>query len=313
MTLPQVIDVHSHLYLARAKGGGLEIRPPPPRAEWWSVDGILAMMEANNIGISVLSQPQKATWYEPQVAREINETFHRTVNDHPDRFGAFAVLPLGDTDATLEEIGYSLDHLHLDGVLLNTNVEGAYLGEPRFAPIWAELDRRGAVAFVHPTIPPHYEAVAMDYQVSLLEYTFESTRTVASLVYSGTKRRHPNVKVITTHGGGAIPFLASRIAHFPAMLGTDQAVSDADGVMRDLKSFYFDLTAAATPYALPSILELVDPSKLMMGFDYPIMTVPAILPAQAEVARQEGLTQAEKASIFSGNARALLPLLGSKR
>jgi len=306
---PKVIDVHTHLYLAHAEGGGLKISPPEPNVPIWTVESTLSMMDQNNIGVSLLSQPQKATWHQSKVAREINEEFARIVYAHPHRFGSFAVLPLGDIDATLSEIEYSLDQLKLDGVLLNTNVEGLYLGEPRFEPIWAELDRRHAVAFVHPTVPPHFDVIGMGYQVSIIEYAFESTRSIASLVYSGMKRKYPHVKIISTHGGGVTPFLAWRLAYLPQHYEIGQ--EDPINIMRELKSFYFDLTASATPYALPSILELVPPNQILMGFDYPMMTVPTFLPAQAEVENYKGLTESEVNSIFFGNALALFPRLSS--
>jgi aminocarboxymuconate-semialdehyde decarboxylase len=305
----KVIDVHSHLYLARAEGGGLKISPPEPNVPIWTVESTLSMMDQNNIGVSLLSQPQKATWHQSRVARKINEDFARIVYAHPQRFGSFAVLPLGDIDATLAEIEYSLDQLKLDGILLNTNVEGVYLGEPRFEPIWAELDRRGAVAFVHPTVPPHFDVIGMGYQVSIIEYAFESTRSIASLVYSGTKRKYPNVKIISTHGGGVTPFLAWRLAYLPQHFGMEHV--DPSIIMSELKGFYFDLTASATPYALPSILGLVPTSQILMGFDYPMMTVPTFLPAQTEVANHKGLTELEVNSIFSGNAMALFPRLST--
>jgi len=307
---PKVIDVHSHLYLARAESGGLKISPPEPNVPNWTVESTLAMMDQNNIGVSLLSQPQKATWHKPEIAREINEEFARIVLDHPQRFGAFAVLPLGEIRSTLAEIEYSFDQLNLDGVLLNTNVDGFYLGDPRFEPVWAELDRRGAVAFIHPTVPPNFDAVGMGYQVSIIEYAFESTRSIASLVYTGTKRKYPNVKIISTHGGGATPFFAWRLANFPKLLGINN--EEPINLMRELKGFYFDLTAAATPYALPSILELVPSTQVLMGFDYPMMTVPTFLSAQDQVAKHQGLSEGEVNSIFFGNAMSLFPRLRTK-
>lgn len=311
-----VIDVHSHLYLARAEGGGLKILPQG--IPDWSVEKILAMMDANNIGATILSQPNPRTWHDPATAREINLAYAKIIADHPDRFGAFAVLPLGDMDATLTELEHALDRLKFDGVLLNTNVEGEYLGEAPFHPLWAELDRRRAVAFVHPTLPQKVEVADLGINGSIIEYMFDTTRFVTNMVYEGTRRRYPHATIISTHGGGAIPYLAWRISYFATLYGTEKnnvggGLEDFDVIMRELKSFHFDLTASMTPYALPSILEHVPPSQLLMGFDYPMMTVPHILPAQRQVLDCPALSDADKTAIFSGNARRLFPRLGGRR
>lgn len=95
------------------------------------------------------------------LTREVNEFGAGLVRDHPGRFGQFASLPLPDVAGALREIAYALGDLGSDGAAIETNAHGHYLGDRRFDPVWAELDRRHAVVFVHPTSPPGYAAVSL--------------------------------------------------------------------------------------------------------------------------------------------------------
>ena len=101
--------------------------------------------------------------------------------------GAFAVLPLFDADKALEELRFALDELAMDGVCLLTNADGVYLGDERFAPLLAELDRRRTTAFVHPDTPAFNKAIDLPISSSVLEFMFDTTRAITSLVYSGTR------------------------------------------------------------------------------------------------------------------------------
>lgn len=313
MSLPPVIDVHSHiLYIQNSDGAWV----PTSRSlvPDWSVEKALAMMDANNIGIKILSHPGSVTWNDPALSRGSNEAYARIIQDHPTRFGGFATMPISNVDATLKEIEYALDVLKLDGVCLTSNADGVYMGDPKFADMWRELDRRKAVVFIHPALPAHVEVTAMGYQRAILEFMFDTTRMVTSMVYSGTKRRNPNVKVITTHGGGTIPYIAWRIAYFAELFGVGNGQKEkSETVLEDMQSFYYDLTAAATAQALPTILNFVPHTKLLMGFDYPQMEVKTFLPAQHFIRDYGGLTERQKTDIFVGNALALMPGLGKPR
>ncbi len=114
------------------------------------------------------------------LARRMNELCADLVRGHPGRFGAFATLPLPDVDAALAELAYSLDELHLHGVVLLTNYDGYYLGDPRFDHLFAELDRRGAVVFVHPQSPPGQEMSHLGLPEAMLDVCFDTTRTAFS-------------------------------------------------------------------------------------------------------------------------------------
>ena len=114
-------------------------------------------METEGIATSVLSFTSPGIWFgdidqTKALARQCNEFLSRLAADHPGRFGGFAFLPLPDIDAALSETAYALDELKLDGITLLTSVDDKYIGHPYFEPLYAELNRRRAVVFIHPLL-----------------------------------------------------------------------------------------------------------------------------------------------------------------
>ena len=123
-----------------------------------------------------------------------------------------------DTEGSLKEIEYGLDTLKADGVGLLTNYDGKELGDPLFAPVLQELNRRHAIVFIHPTSPPCWEHIALGFPRPMIEFPFDSTRAVTNLAMSGTLERCPNLRIIVPHAGGTLPFLARRIASMPMLV-----------------------------------------------------------------------------------------------
>src|SRR5205814_1265727 len=159
-----------------------------------------------------------------EVARACNEFQAGMVRDHPDRFGAFAVLPLPDVDGALAEVAYALDELRMDGVGLYSSQEGRYLGDPLYEPLFEELNRRKAVVFVHPahcSAPPELNLRAPG---STIEYIFDTTRAIVNLLYNGTLRRFPDLRMIFSHGGGTVPYLTFRISRMEASGNVENVV-----------------------------------------------------------------------------------------
>ncbi len=216
------IDVHFH-YLSPeyrekmidAIGG----YPDGFAAPQWSVEGTLAMMDRLGIATGMLSVSSPGVHFgndarARSLARSVNEFAARTMADHRGRFGGFASLPLPDVDGALEEIAYAFDTLKLDGVVVLTNFNGVYLGDQRLDPVFDELNRRGAVIFIHPTSPICWQQSALGYPRPMIEFTFDSTRAVVNLIFSGTLARCPKLRIIVPHAGGTLPFLARRIGMF---------------------------------------------------------------------------------------------------
>jgi predicted TIM-barrel fold metal-dependent hydrolase len=240
----------------------------------------------------------------------MNERFATIVRDHPTRFGAFAVLPMDDMDAALDEMTYALDVLGLDGIAATTNVQGVYLGDPRFHDLLAELDRRAATLFVHPTVPPDFDPARLGLNVAILEFMFESTRMATHMVVSGAKAKFPRANIICTHGGGATPYLAPRIGILEPIFGAGpgRPVLAREEIAAGLASFHYDLTATRAAQ-LDGLRRLVPPERLLMGTDYPMMPDTEIAPAMQAFSAYEGFGEAERQLIVRTNALALFPRL----
>ena len=214
------IDVHAHPvtpdYVEAMRNAGVSDVDGFPLPEW-SEEGHLELLDRHGISAAVLSFSAPGISFASgrqarELARRLDEAAAERRARTNGRLGAFAVLTLPDVDGALEEMAYALDELGLDGISLLTNVRGDYLGDPAFDAIFAEADRRGTVISTYPVAPIGYEHVAVGYAAPALEYPFETTRMLVNLVASGTLRRHPSLKLIASHGGGTIPFLAERIA-----------------------------------------------------------------------------------------------------
>ncbi|HEY4829184.1 MAG TPA: amidohydrolase family protein, partial [Solirubrobacteraceae bacterium] len=213
------VDIHQHVipdfyWDASNEDGNAAGGITPPR---WSLDGAIAYLDEAGIDVAVPSISTPGVHFGDDaaartLARQVNEYLAGIKHDRPDRFGAFAALPLPDVEGSLEQIAYALDVLELDGVSIFTNAGGTYLGDSRFDPIFTELQRRRAVVFVHPTASPDPIAHTLGLPDTLLDYPVDTSRAIAKLHYSNTFARTPDVKYVFVHAGGTIPFLASRFA-----------------------------------------------------------------------------------------------------
>jgi 6-methylsalicylate decarboxylase len=307
----KLIDIHSHPILPF--GGSVPLAKLP----LWSVDGALALMDENGIATSILSVPHAAQHGNAAeagaIARRINETIAGIVTKHPTRFGGLATIPAHLADATLTEIEYALDTLRMDGVATSTNVNDVYLGEPDFDPWFEELNRRGATLFIHPWTLSTAPQMDLGLNLSVFEFMFDTTRMLANMALSGAKKRFSNINMISTHGGGAMPFLIERFQHLEVHFGASHrpTVSAAE-IRQVLASFYYDLTAATTPVQLEGLLDLVPTSQLLMGVDIPFMPHWTISAAIDAVEQYSAFSTIDLEKIAHSNAQRLFPRLATR-
>jgi predicted TIM-barrel fold metal-dependent hydrolase len=310
-----VIDVHHHLvpdfYRARLEEAGLTRPIPGVEYPSWTVGGSLSMMDSVGIDAAVLSVTEPGVHFAGaalarELARQLNEYLAKVVANHPTRFGAFAVVPLPDVDDALDEITYALDTLGLDGVGLLTNYGGRYLGDPALEPVLAELDRRAVPVFLHPARPAGVPTFGLP--ASLCEFPLETTRTVANLLYSGALSRHRRLRLIVSHAGGAVPFLAGRLADGPVITPAlaDRAPHDP---IADLRRLYFDTALSANPYSLPSLYAFADPARVLFGTDYPFMPATYAARSRGELCRDGTTGAPPRDQLLGGNATAVFPRL----
>jgi predicted TIM-barrel fold metal-dependent hydrolase len=237
------------------------------------------MMDRQGIATAILSMVLPSALFAQadgvaaarRLARSANEMAAVAIRMHPDRFGAFASLPLPDVDGALAELDYALGTLGLDGVVLLTNANGVYLGDRRLEPVFDELDRRRAVVFLHPNAPACVEQTSLGYPISLIEFVFDTTRAVTHLVLSGTLERCPNLRLIVPHAGGTLPFLVDRIGLLSRLFVPGAGERAPAGVKAYLQRLHYDLAISTNPHALAAVLQLVGTSHLLFGSDWPAL------------------------------------------
>ncbi len=308
------IDVHHHILppdgVATLKRNGMTTAGGVAFPDW-SPQTSLSVMDQSEIAAAITSMPYL---YSADISpsrdfmRSCNEFSARLVSDYPKRFGSFAVLPLPDAEAAIQELEYALDQLQLDGIVLPTNVGGRYLGDPVFDELFAELNRRKAVVFIHPVDPPGECLTDLKFPTSLIEFVFDTTRAIANLIYSGTLERCPDIRFIVAHAGGTVPYLAWRISLLQHKAGMQEKVPQ--GVMTYLERLYYDTALSAAPGALRSLQELVEPSQILFGSDYPF--APEILTALtiSGLKNYTGFDKQTLKSIEHANALKLFPRIG---
>jgi predicted TIM-barrel fold metal-dependent hydrolase len=266
------IDVHHHLaypgYLEQAGGrrAGSTFK--------WSPQMSLEDMDKSGIELSVLSliQPSAVTTDVEKgrrIARTSNEYGAQLVRDHKGRFASFATLPLLDADGSLKEIAYALDTLKADGIGVMTSYQDKYLGDASFAPVWEELNRRKAVVYTHPLSPECCKNIKSEVPPAVVEYATDTTRALASLVFSGTASRYPDIRWIFSHSGGTMPFLLSRFVRQELDMKERAAKAMPKGLMYELKKFNYDTAQGNHSGALAALMKIATPSQVLFGTDFP--------------------------------------------
>ncbi|WTW99351.1 amidohydrolase [Streptomycetaceae bacterium NBC_01309] len=309
----QLIDVHGHFvtaeYQEAAVAAGHRLPDGMPGWPSWDAAAHLELMDRCGIGRSVLSVSSPGTHFGDDkaaraLARRVNEAGIAVVRGHPDRFGHFASLPVPDVEGAVAEARYALDDLGSDGVAVLSNSGGRYLGDADLAPLWRELDERGAVVFVHPTSPACHEAVSPGRPRPMMEFLFDSARSACDLALSGVLTRHPRIRWIFTHGGGVLPLLAERIELFRVGFGGDPS---GPGVPEQLRRVWFDLAGTPFPHQVPALVKAFGSEKVLYGSDF------CWTPAPAAAAQADSLATAEQPdgdtwrALTTRNARRLFP------
>jgi predicted TIM-barrel fold metal-dependent hydrolase len=300
ISAPWRIDVHHHVLPPQYVDESVPVKLPDTDAQLRSMDQWKIRTAITSLTPRVILKNLHRL---REVARTCNEFQAKCLLEHSARFGAFALLPLPDVDAALDEIVYALDILHLDGVGVFSSVSDHYLGDSRFDPVFEELNRRNAVVFIHPT---HCEAPAqtrLGAPPFVVEYVFDTTRAIVNLIHSGTVARCPDIRFIIAHGGGAVPFLAQRIA---AMEGHRNALGVAN-VMPALQSFFYETASTTSATALRSLQELVDPAQILWGSDLPFVHGERLQTEVEDWENYDGFNMAERRAVEELNAVRLFP------
>lgn len=310
-----MVDIHAHFlledYVSAATAAGHGMPDGNPAWPSWTAAEHLRLMDRAGIERSMLSISSPGVHFgddaaAARLARLVNEHASRIVASHAPRFGFFASLPLPDPEAALAEIDHAFDALGAEGVVLLSSPGGHYPDEERYEPVLAELNRRRAVVFLHPTTPPGCGQLGSILPAPLLEFLFDTARAVIRLHWRGSLRRYPGLRWIVPHAGGVLPLLTER-AEMVRRLAADRGLVEPSGPAwmptaaeeSWLGRCWFDLAGTPFPSQVPALLRLVDESRLLYGSDYCWSPQPAVL-------RQLASIEAAAAPRTAATWRALL-------
>jgi predicted TIM-barrel fold metal-dependent hydrolase len=309
------IDMHVH-YVPQAYREALlscgEENPDGFPTPEWDPQTHLKVAEQLGISTTMLSITSPHINFGDQhaakiLARKVNEDGAELVRKYPGRFGLLASLPLPDAAASVEEIQYAMNVLHADGFTLPTNTQGVYLGNPCLDPIFAELNKRKAVVALHPNAPSAVpENVLEDLPLPLMEFFFDTTRTIINMILTGTLKRFPDVKIIVPHAGAVLPILADRMQAGLQVLNKGEDVIDVYAALRGL---YYDVAGVCLPRQLAALLSLVDADHLLYGSDYPYTPAGSCIYLADALDKTKLLTDEQRCAIYRDNAVNLFPRL----
>ncbi len=322
-----VIDVHTHClteawfqllqqhggprYTVKAVTGGLRaihldgapfMTPVPPMFDY----GLrLKTMDECGVDVCVVSLTcPNCFWGGPdvslQAARIMNDDMAAAQTAHPDRLRWFASLPWQYAELALAE----LERAHqagAAGVMVLANIGGVPLTDPAFAPIWAAIDAKALPVLVHPTAPPGVADMDMArFQLTAsIGFTFDTSLATARMIYDGFFDRYPRLKIIAAHGGGALPYLVSRMDQC-----YDNIPACREKIARRPSTYLPQIYADAVVFA-PEVLDLClkvfGAGNVMYGSDYPhtIGDMPGCL------ARVNGLPDAMRDDVRGRNAQRI--------
>lgn len=306
------VDVHAH-YLSTEyldlldKLGGIESGTHLGRPVTWpslkeDLDARFSVMDQADVALQILSVSGLMPFFEDEqkavrAAQYANDMYAELMRVYPRKFSAFAALPLPHVDASLDEMSRALDELTMPGITLTTSVMGRSLGDPLLDPIYAELDRRRAVLFIHPAgLACGSAPIVKSGLLWPLGGTAEDTLCAVQMMQSGFTAKFPNVRVIMPHLGGTLPFLMHRIDRPVRKDLPEQAP------LQDVaRKFWYDTVNGYAP-ALRCAREAYGIDRLVFGTDYPFFREGAYKGA-ADYVVQTGFSPAETEAIFVGNAQ----------
>jgi predicted TIM-barrel fold metal-dependent hydrolase len=271
---------------------------------------VLQAMADLDVATGMLSVSMPGTTFLPSaadaaaLARDLNDYTTDLVSSQSDRFGFFATVPMPHLDESVAETVRALDDLKADGVVLLANNAGTYLGEVGQDELFAALDERAAVVFIHPAdlLGPTVPGVAP----FAVDFLLDTTRAAYLLVRNGIRRKYPNIRFILSHAGGFVPYASHRMA---LAIMADTGASPADS-LDDFSGLYFDTALSSSAAALPTLLAFAQPGHITFGSDWPFAPVTAGKLFAAGLDTYAGIDVETRNAINRINALALFPRLG---
>lgn len=325
-----VIDVHTHMLsdawldLLQARGGPrYAVREVPGGQRAVHLDGAPFMtltpamfdydlrirdMDAAGVDVAIVSLTCPNVFWgtaetSAQAARLVNDDMAAAQRSYPGRIRWFCSLPWQHGELALDELARACD-LGAVGVMVLANIAGVSLTDERFAPIWAEIDRRGLPVLVHPTVPPGAAEMGLvPYNlVASVGFMIDTSLAVTRMIFDGFLDRYPGVKVIAAHGGGTLPYIAGRLDRCHEQMAACR-VRIAESPSSYLRRIYYD-AVVYTPEALALCIAVGGADRVLYGSDYPHN----IGDMRGCLARVDGLPEAQRRDVRGGNARRIFGL-----
>jgi predicted TIM-barrel fold metal-dependent hydrolase len=310
-----VIDTHHHYYPPAYKKRWEDYEtarkiPAFPAAKAWTPAKSIEVMDQAGVRTAVVSLASTpGVWFDAgaeqaaATVRECQDFAAKMSQDHPGRFGIFSPLSMMNVDVTLKEIEYAFDTIKADGINLQSNYGDKWLGDAMYQPVLQELNRRKAVIYVHPLVAACCTRLSVGTYPAVIEVPHDTTRTVTSLLLSGSFARFRDIKWLFSHAGGTIPMMAGRLAAFydnnPKFKETTPG-----GAMAELAKLNYDTANATSAPAMTALLKLTSVSNVTYGTDYPYFPTD-----QNKDLAKLGLSAADVQAIEHGNAQRLIPRL----
>ena len=267
------------------------------------------VLEKHGVDTQVLTFTTPGVHVEPpktavRMARQINDAFASVVRASGGRFASLATLPLNDPAASVAELERAMTELRMPGAMVFSNVNHVALADERFAPLWQKADDLGAVIYIHPTDPAGVEAMLDYWLMPLVGFLMDTTLAASKLVFTGVVERHPNIRWVLTHMGGAIPYLAERLDRgYRAFADCRKNITKPPSEY--LQQFYYD-TVNFNPDAVRFAISFAGAEHILAGSDYPHQI--GSIPLMIDTIKRLDVDEKVRAGIFGGNAARLLGL-----
>jgi 6-methylsalicylate decarboxylase len=306
------IDVHAHYWtdayldmlvdLGRSDtatqrgigaGGGAEL------------DARLRLMDRAGVDIQVLSAAPQLPYGDDEArtaaaARYVNDEYAALVSSHPDRFRAFAATPMPHIDASITEMSRAIDELGMSGLTMNTSILDRAITDPEFEPVFAELDRRGAILYLHPVGNGACSPLVSEHHITwMVGAPFEDTIAAMQLITSGHLQRFPNVRIICSHLGGALPMIPLRADDHVAWEAPDTPEAPSHAVHR----LWYDTVSHCHAPALRCAIDSFGADRILLGTDFPYEDGDTFVRAVEYII--DATDPAEAHAILDANAMAL--------
>lgn len=296
------IDVHAHYHPASCLDLSNTMGRAANVADAITDLGLrIADMDARGVDIELVSVPPWLGEYDLAECQRLNEGIAEAAAAHPKRLVGLATVPLHEPEQAAAELERCVRELGFRGAEILTNVRGANLHEPRFAPFYAKMQELDVPAFIHPqSVLGAADRLAVFYMANFVGNPHDTGIAAASLIFGGVLAEFPRLKLVLAHGGGSCPFLVGRWDHgWRSGVATGSTVPDAPSEY--LRRLHFD-TITHDRAALEYLVDKVGTGHVHLGTDYPF-----VMGDQDPVGTIMALehTDAEREAMLGGNAAEL--------